>query len=317
MDVRQGQAGHPRRDAVEVRARGRLPGPDGRHVRPERQAAASSPATDHPRSRKEPAHELSRYTTSATRSRSSCPEWPSTPSVNVDVNKFHAKDGVYQVEWEGIMHRCTHMDAPLHVTENTPTIGDYPLWRLFGTGVCVVDPQGQVGRHHARGPRERDAQDRRGRHRHDQHRLPPPVGRHRRVLRLRLRHLPAKAPSGWWTRRSRWSGYGCQANDHPIATKLVDHGLGPTHPHLIEEYKAETGRDPKEDFPELGAGAQDPHGQGRHPRHRERRRRPRRGHRQALHLHGLPWRWPGGDGCIVRVLAIIDPDQTFRFETGE
>ena len=45
-------------------------------------------------------------------------------------------------------------------------------------------------------------------------------------------------------------GYGCQANDHPMATKLVDHGLGPTHPHLIEEYKRQTGRDPLEDFPE-------------------------------------------------------------------
>ena len=52
------------------------------------------------------------------------PEWPSTPSVNVTVNKFHAKDGVYEVNWEGIMHRCTHMDAPLHVTENTPSIAD-------------------------------------------------------------------------------------------------------------------------------------------------------------------------------------------------
>lgn len=44
-------------------------------------------------------------------------------------------------------------------------------------------------------------------------------------------------------------GYGCQANDHPMATKLVDHGLGPTHPHLIDEWKAEYGRDPKIDFP--------------------------------------------------------------------
>ena len=55
------------------------------------------------------------------------PEWPSTPSVNVTVKKFHAKDGLYEVNWEGIMHRSTHMDAPLHVTENTPSIGDYPV----------------------------------------------------------------------------------------------------------------------------------------------------------------------------------------------
>ena len=27
-------------------------------------------------------------------------------------------------------------------------------------------------------------------------------------------------------------------------------------------------------------------------------------------------RWPQGDGSGVRVIAIVDPDQTFRFETG-
>jgi hypothetical protein len=31
----------------------------------------------------------------------------------------------------------------------------------------------------------------------------------------------------------------------------------------------------------------------------------------------FPWRWTAGDGCIVRVLAITDPDQSFRFETGK
>ncbi len=69
------------------------------------------------------------------------PEWPSTPSVNVTVDKFHAKDGVYQIQWDGIMHRGTHMDAPLHVTENTPCINQYPLWRLCGTGVAVSIPK--------------------------------------------------------------------------------------------------------------------------------------------------------------------------------
>ena len=69
------------------------------------------------------------------------PEWPSTPGVNVNVKKFHAKDGVYQTEFEGIMHRGTHMDAPIHVTENTPHIMDYALWRFFGTGVVVSIPK--------------------------------------------------------------------------------------------------------------------------------------------------------------------------------
>jgi len=31
----------------------------------------------------------------------------------------------------------------------------------------------------------------------------------------------------------------------------------------------------------------------------------------------FPWRWADGDGSIVRVLAVVDPDQTFKFETGQ
>ena len=198
------------------------------------------------------------------------PEWPSTPSVNINVNKFHAKDGVYEVEWEGIMHRCTHMDAPLHVTENTPSIADYPLWRLFGTGVVRLDPQGQVGRHHARGPGERDSEDRRGRHRHDQHRLPPQVGRHRRVLRLRLRHgrrgRPVAGREEGQDGRLRLPGQRPPdrhqaGRPRPRAeTAAPDRGVqGGDRPR------------PEGGLPAMGAGAQDPHVQGRHPRHRERR----------------------------------------------
>ena len=34
-------------------------------------------------------------------------------------------------------------------------------------------------------------------------------------------------------------------------------------------------------------------------------------------IRDSPWRWRGGDGCIVRVLAITDPDGDFRFESGK
>ena len=30
----------------------------------------------------------------------------------------------------------------------------------------------------------------------------------------------------------------------------------------------------------------------------------------------FPWRWPEGEGCALRVVAMLDPKQTFRFETG-
>jgi hypothetical protein len=33
-------------------------------------------------------------------------------------------------------------------------------------------------------------------------------------------------------------------------------------------------------------------------------------------LFAFPWRWPDGEGCALRVVAVIDPNRTFRFETG-
>jgi kynurenine formamidase len=30
----------------------------------------------------------------------------------------------------------------------------------------------------------------------------------------------------------------------------------------------------------------------------------------------FPWRWTGGDGCPVRIVALIDPEQRYRIEPG-
>src|SRR3990172_6582010 len=54
--------------------------------------------------------------------------------------EFHAKDGVLVQQFEGIIHRGTHMDAPIHVAENTPTITGYALWRFFGTAPARRNP---------------------------------------------------------------------------------------------------------------------------------------------------------------------------------
>src|SRR5262245_5327474 len=73
------------------------------------------------------------------------PQWPSRANLNVRVVEFHAKDGLLVHQFEGIMHRGTRMDAPIHVQENEPTLTGYPLWRFFGTGVAVSIPKGKWG----------------------------------------------------------------------------------------------------------------------------------------------------------------------------
>jgi kynurenine formamidase len=237
------------------------------------------------------------------------PEWPSTPGVNIDIDKFHARDGVYQVSWDGIMHRGTHMDAP-------PSIGDYPLWRLFGTGVCVNIPMGKWG---VITPEALEKA------------TPKIQAGDVVVINTGYHHKWAdtdeyfaygpginKAGAQWLVdKKVRMVAYGCQANDHPIATKLVNHGLGPTDPRLIDEYKAFTGHDALEDFPEWEPAHKTLMVKGGIPGIENAGGALDAITGKRCTFMAFPWRWPGGDGCIVRLLALVDTDGTFRFETGK
>ncbi|MDP6173029.1 MAG: cyclase family protein, partial [Rhodospirillales bacterium] len=73
------------------------------------------------------------------------PQWPSKPNLNIRTLEMHSKDGVLTQQFEGIMHRGTHMDAPIHVLENTPFITGYDVYQFFGTGVAVSIPKGKWG----------------------------------------------------------------------------------------------------------------------------------------------------------------------------
>ena len=113
------------------------------------------------------------------------------------------------------------------------------------------------------------------------------AGRHRRAgARSSARHVPRSARTGSGAAASRCRIF---RRDRP--------------PH-------------HRGFPVLGAGAQD-HDDQRHSRHREHQRRYRQDHRPALHLLCVPWRWPEGEGCALRVVAVHrSASRRFRFETG-
>ena len=244
------------------------------------------------------------------------PEWPSSPGVNVTVKKFHAKDGVFVTEFEGIMHRGTHMDAPLHVTENTSTLTGYPVSTFFGTGVAVSIPKKKWEVITAE-----DLENARPK-------IQPGdivminTGMHRKMADTDEYY--AYSP-GIYAEGARWLvdkgvkmvGYDVQANDHPLATKLVDHGLGPTHPHLIDEYKEHTGRDVKEDFPHWEAAHKILMVQGGIPGIENVGGELDAVTGKRCTFMAFPWRWPEGEGCGVRVIAVIDPDRKFTIPTGE
>jgi kynurenine formamidase len=242
------------------------------------------------------------------------PQWPSRANLNVRVVEFHAKDGLLVQQFEGIMHRGTHMDAPIHVQENTPTITGYPLWRFFGTGVAVSIPKGKWG---VITPK-------------DLERAEPKIQKNDIVMINTGSHnkygdnpdyfaySPGlyKEAAEWLVERGvKLVGVDVQALDHPLGTFLGPHGPGPAQPHLDVEYKAETGRHIIEDFPywepahkimmtngipgieNISGGIDKITG-------------------KRCTFFAFPWRWPEGEGCALRVVAVLDPKQSFRFETG-
>ncbi|HMG78594.1 MAG TPA: cyclase family protein [Xanthobacteraceae bacterium] len=242
------------------------------------------------------------------------PQWPSRANLNVRVLEFHAKDGLLVQQFEGIMHRGTHMDAPIHVAENTPTLTGYPLWRFFGTGVVVSIPKGKWG---VVTPK-------------DLERAEPKIQKNDIVMINTGSHKnhgdnpdyfaysPGlyKEAAEWLVERGvKLVGIDVQALDHPLGTFLGPHGPGPAQPHLDVEYKAETGHHIIEDFPywepahkimmtngipgieNIGGDIDQITG-------------------RRCTFFAFPWRWPEGEGCALRVVAVLDPKQAFRFETG-
>ena len=149
-----------------------------------------------------------------------------------------------------------------------------------------------------RGSRERATpEDPQGRHRHDQHRQPPqarPTPTNTTPIR---RASTKRPPSGSSRSGVKMVGVDVQALDHPLGTKLVDHGPGPSHPHLFEEYKA---RDrPRRDggLPVLGAGAQDMMVKGGIPGIENIGGDLDTITGKRCTFMAFPWRWPEGEGC--------------------
>lgn len=244
------------------------------------------------------------------------PEWPTAPRLNVRTLQYHARHGVRTLEFEGIMHRGTHMDAPIHVEANTPDITEYDLWRFFGTGVAVSIPKGKWGVITAE----------------DLANAQPTIERNDIVMINTGSHhnygdnddyfaySPGLYKDGaeWLVERGvKMVGVDVQANDHPLGTKMVAHGpQPPILPHLMDEYRAQTGREVMEDFPYWEPAHKILMGNGIPAIENVGGELDRVTGRRCTFM-AFPWRWINGEGCVVRVVAVIDPAQTFRIERGD
>jgi quercetin dioxygenase-like cupin family protein len=152
------------------------------------------------------------------------------------------------------MHNTTHIDAPAHVVQGTPFIDEVPLPHFFGSGIVVSIPKKKW---------ESITYD-------DLEKAAGSAVRPRDVVIVNTGwhkvyednedyfcRAPGFVPSaGKWfvEKKVKVVGHDTQANDHPLATAIGPQRNGPLQRHLG---------------------------------HRERRRRHRQGHRQALHLRAV------------------------------
>ena len=244
------------------------------------------------------------------------PNWPYFEDVKIERIHYHAKSGVLTQRITTTMHNTTHIDAPRHVVAGTPFIDEIPLEKFFGTGVVVSIEKGKWGRITAE-----DLENARPEIRPDDV-VVINTGWHEKYddSQEYFGYSPGLVPSAaeWLVERGvKVVGHDTQANDHPLATAIGPHGPGgPLLPHLLGEYKEHTGREVIEDFPEW------------EPVHR------------TLFSNGIlgienvggdidkvtgkrvtfaffPWRWTRGDGCIIRLVAMLDPTGEYRIERGE
>ncbi len=246
------------------------------------------------------------------------PCWPYFEDVKIERLHGMSKGRVLTQKITTVMHSGTHIDAPAHVVEGTPFLEEIPLRNFFGTGVIVSIPKKKW---------EVVTPD-------DLEKVSPQIrkgdivivntGWHRYYSDSAQYYAYSpgfyKEAGDWFVAKGvKAVGTDTQALDHPLATAIGPHGPGAPNgllPWACAEYKEETGRDVLQDFPLW------------EPCH------------NAILSHGIygfenvggdidkvtgkrvtfaafPWRWVGGDGCIVRLVAIVDPSGEYRLETGK
>ncbi len=244
------------------------------------------------------------------------PNWPYFQDVQIERIHYHAKSGVLTQRITTTMHSTTHIDAPAHVVQGTPFIDEVPLEKFFGSGVVISIPKDKWEQISAEDLEKAEPKIQSG------DIVIINTGWHKKYddSQEYFGYSPGLVPSAahWLVEKGvKVVGHDTQANDHPLATAIGPHGPGgPLLPHLLKEYKEYTNREVIEDFPAW------------EPVHR------------ILFTNGIlgienvggdidkvtgkrvtfsffPIRWTRGDGCIIRLVAILDPTEQYRIETGK
>jgi kynurenine formamidase len=243
------------------------------------------------------------------------PLWPYFPDVKIERFHYHAKSGVLSQQITTFMHCTTHTDAPAHVIEGTPFMDEVPLEKFFGTAVVVSIPKEKW---EVITPEDLENAE-------------PRIQKGDIVIinsgwhkfygdnRKYFAYSPGlyKEAGDWFVDKGvKGVGVDMQALDHPLGTAIGPHGSGPLIKEVNDEYKVLHGHPVIDDFPYwepchraiLGNGIVGFENVGGDIDKVTGKR---------VTIAAFPWRWVQGDGCIVRMVAIVDPTGEYRLANGK
>ena len=243
------------------------------------------------------------------------PMWPAYDDVKLERISRHGKHGVMTQKFTTVFHCSTHVNAPLHLVPGAQGVGQIPMDKFFGTGVIVSIPKKEWELVTAE----------------DLEKATPKIlagdiviiatGWHRMYSDSKeyFGHAPglSKGAAEWLVKKGvKTVGIDTADVDHPCATSLVNHREGPQVKYVMQEYKQQTGREPKADHPEwriahrtlLKGGVPTIESVGGDIGELVGKR---------VTLQGFPWNWAGGDACVIRLVALLDPSGQLMLESGQ
>jgi len=242
------------------------------------------------------------------------PSYPGQADVSMRRSVKHAQHGVLAWRCSTSMHTGTHIIAPLYAVQRGIDIASLPLDSLFGNGVVLSVKKGpyenitaadleaagtinegdfvviNTGWHH----KYSDALEYYG----------------------QAPGLTKDAAEYLLTKKPKLVAIDTPFIDHPLATSMGPHRLGPFMKRLAGEYKAATGKDPAVEHGtwhvalktlsaagvpvvvQVGGDIDDLDG-GR------------------ATFAAQPWKIEKGDACQIRFVAMTDPEGKVRIDTGK
>ncbi|WP_092218598.1 cyclase family protein [Desulforhopalus singaporensis] len=243
------------------------------------------------------------------------PSYPGQADVKMFRGVKHAQHGVLAWKINTVMHTGTHMNAPLHLVQRAKDLAAIAPDRLFGNGVVLGIAKASYGVITAR----------------DLESATPSVQEGDVVVIVTGWHhkysdgleyygespgLSRDAADWLVAKKCRMVAVDTPQVDHPLATSLAGHRGGPTMNRLVGAYKKATGLDPQKEHPHWNIA-----------------------HKTILQADiptieqvggdvdlligkratfvATPWKFVHGDACPVRLVAMTDPDGTYRIPDGK